>query len=390
MPQASSGSLERTTIIMSASNSTQPQSGGSPSGPSGTMTAYRFVPGKAEPQKEVVPIPTPGPDEVLVKILAAGVCHSDCHLLEPPPSYPTIPYSYTLGHEGAGVVAALGEKVAKDPEASRRFAIGTYVAVLTTNACGSPECDSCSRGLPNLCFSVPKLGIGVDGCWAEYIKARASTIVPVPGNDPSDARLAPGIVAAATDAVLTPWHALTRVAEVKRGQNLVIFGCGGLGLNAIQIAKNVLGAGTVIASDIKPESLAVARKVGADFAVKPSDVKALLAERRILVDVVVDVVGVQSTVDVGVDILRPAGTLLVVGLGAEKVELRLLTAAMKQLVVQMTFGGDCRDLEECLDAIAAGKVKPEVEERPMDECGKVVCGLAKGEIRARVALMPRL
>ncbi|KAH9892599.1 alcohol dehydogenase [Cubamyces lactineus] len=383
MSQAPPGRLN-----MSSSHSTQPND--SSSSPSGAMTAYRFVPGKTEPQKELIPIPAPGPDEVLVKILAAGVCHSDCDLLEPPPSYPTIPYSYTLGHEGAGTVVALGEKVARDPVTSRRLAIGTYVAVLTTNACESPECDACSRNLPNLCFTAPKLGIGVDGCWAEYIKARASTIVPVPGNDPSDARLAPGIVAAATDAVLTPWHALTRVAEVKRGQNVVLFGCGGLGLNAIQIAKHVLGAGTVVASDIRPESLAVARKVGADLAVKPDEVKALLVEKKILVDIVVDVVGVQSTVDAGIDILRPAGTLMLIGLGAERVELPLLPAAMKQLIVKTTFGGDCQDLEECLDAIAAGKVKPEVEEKPMDECGKVVRGLAKGEIRARVALLPGL
>ncbi|KAI0663490.1 alcohol dehydogenase [Cubamyces menziesii] len=340
---------------MSTSHSTQPSD--SSSGSPDMMTAYRFVPGSIEPKKELVPVPTPGPDEVL----------------------------------GAGIVVALGEKVAKDPETSRRLAFGTYVGVLTTNACESPECDACSRNLPNLCFRVPKLGIGrVDGCWAEYIKARASTVVPVPGNDPSDARLAPGTVAAATDAVLTPWHALTRVAEVKRGQNIVLFGCGGLGLNAVQIAKHVLGAGTVVASDIKPESLAAARKVGADFAVKPDEMKALLGEKKLLVDIVVDMVGVQSTVDIGIDILRPAGTLLLIGLGAERVEIPLLTAAMKQLAIRTTFGGDCRDLEECFDAIAEGKVKPEVEERPMDECGRVVHGLAKGEIRARVALVPRL
>ncbi|KAI0329417.1 alcohol dehydogenase [Cubamyces sp. BRFM 1775] len=356
----------------------------------GVMTAYRFVPGKTEPQKQIVPIPIPAPDEVLVKILAAGVCHSDCHLLEASPSTPHFPHTYTLGHEGAGIVVAHGEQVAKDHDTSRRLAIGTYVAVLLTNACETPECDSCSRGFANVCFAPPMLGLGADGCWAEFVKARATTVVPVPGNNPDDARLPPGAVAAATDAVMTPWHALKRVAGVKAGQTVVIFGCGGLGLNAVQIAKNVLGAGTVIASDLRPESLAMAHKAGADFAIKPDNVKALLADKKLFVDVVLDLVGIQPTVDTAVDILRPGGTLMLVGLGAQAVTISPLAMTMKQLVVKGSFGGEYRDLEECLEAIAAGKVKPEVEERPMDECGKVVHGLAKGQIRARVALVPKL
>ncbi|KAH9892598.1 alcohol dehydogenase [Cubamyces lactineus] len=354
------------------------------------MTAYRFVPGKTEPQKEIVPIPVPGPDEVLVKILAAGVCHSDCHLLEASPSTPHFPTTYTLGHEGAGIVVAHGEQVANDPDASRRVAIGTYVAVLLTNACESQECDCCSRGLANICFTPPMLGLGADGCWAEFVKARASTIVPVPGNNPDDARLTPGVVAAATDAVMTPWRALKRVAEVKPGQTVVILGCGGLGLNAVQIAKIVLGAGTVIACDVRPESLAIAHEVGADYAIKPDSVKALLADKNILVDVVLDLVGIQPTVDAATDMLRPGGTLILVGLGAPGITMSPLALTMKQLVVKGSFGGEYRDLEECLDAIAAGKVKPKVEERPMDECGKVVHGLTKGQIRARVALVPKL
>ncbi|KAI0663491.1 alcohol dehydogenase [Cubamyces menziesii] len=354
------------------------------------MTAYRFVPGKTEPQKEVVPVPVPGPDEVLVKVLAAGVCHSDCHLLEASLSIPHFPWTYTLGHEGAGIVVAHGEQVANDPKTSRRLAVGTYVAVLLTNACESQKCDSCSRGLANVCFTTPMLGLGADGCWAEFVKARASTIVPVPGNNPGDARLTPGIVAAATDAVMTPWRALKRVAELKPGQTVVILGCGGLGLNAIQIAKHALDAGTVIASDIKPESLAMAHDVGADYAIKPDSVKALLADKKILVDVVLDLVGIQPTVDSAVDMLRPGGTLLLVGLGAQAVTISSLAMTMKQLLIKGSFGGEYRDLEESLDAIAAGKVKPRVEERLMDECGKVVHGLTKGQIRARVALVPKL
>ncbi|KAJ8487415.1 hypothetical protein ONZ51_g4182 [Trametes cubensis] len=337
------------------------------------MTAYRFVPGKTEPQKEVVPVPVPGPDEVLVKILAAGVCHSDCHLLEASPSNPHFPWTYTLGHEGAGIVVAHGEQVANDPK-----------------NVPPPRRRDIRRRAPHERMRVAEVRQLQSRPREQFVKARASTIVPVPGNNPGDARLTPGIVAAATDAVMTPWRALKRVAELKPGQTVVILGCGGLGLNAIQIAKHALDAGTVIASDIKPESLAMAHDVGADYAIKPDSVKALLADKKILVDVVLDLVGIQPTVDSAVDMLRPGGTLLLVGLGAQAVTISSLAMTMKQLLIKGSFGGEYRDLEESLDAIAAGKVKPRVEERLMDECGKVVHGLTKGQIRARVALVPKL
>ncbi|KAI8985030.1 alcohol dehydogenase [Trametes punicea] len=353
-----------------------------------TMIAYRFVPGKTEPQREVVPVPSPEPDEVLVKILAAGVCHSDIHLLEASTGKPMYPYTYTLGHEGAGVVVRLGERVAADPASAQRLAVGTYVAVLLTNACERPECDCCSRGFANVCFDPPMLGIGTDGCWAEYVKARANTVVPVPRNDPKDARLAPACVAAATDAVMTPWRALKRAAEVKPGQTVVILGCGGLGINAIQIAKHVLGAGMVVASDIRQSSLALAREVGADYAVIPNELEAFLGEKELRVDVVVDFVGKQATVDAAMELVRTGGTFLLVGLGSPQVAISPYVATMKQLMIKASYGGDSQDLEECLDAIADGKVKPQVEERPLEACREVIHGLAKGEIRARVALIP--
>ncbi|KAI0675327.1 GroES-like protein [Trametes maxima] len=348
----------------------------------GLMLAYRFVPGKDEPQRETVPVPTPGPDEVLVKVLAAGVCHSDIHLLERPESRPPVQHTYTLGHEGAGIIVAAGRGVAEES----RLAIGTYVAILMLNACG--RCAKCARGLTNLCFDPPMIGLGVDGCWAEYVVVRATCVVPVPGNDPQSARLQPAVVAVTTDAVMTPWHALTRVAGVKSGQTVLIFGCGGLGTNAVQIAKHALGAGTVIATDVRAESLALARKLGADYAVTPDRLKALLKKERLAVDVAIDLVGVQATIDAAMVFVRAGGTIVFVGQGSNKVSISIMATTTKQLEIKGSFAGNYQDLEECLQAVAEGKVEPEVESRALEECVEVVRALARGEVKARVALLP--
>ncbi|CDO68384.1 hypothetical protein BN946_scf184815.g31 [Trametes cinnabarina] len=204
--------------------------------PSGTMVAYCFVPGITEPQRTMMPIPTPATNEVLIKVLAAGVCHTDVHVLEASVTQLLIPGSFIMGHEGAGIVVGHGEDVAADPAHAQRLAVGT-------------------RGFANVCFETPAIGLGVDGFWAEYVKVRASTVVPVPGNNPNDPRLTP--------------------AQVKPGQTVVIVGCGGLGINAIQIAKHVLHTGTVIAVDLRADSLALAREVGADHAVMPDELTGL-------------------------------------------------------------------------------------------------------------------
>ncbi|KAI0823665.1 GroES-like protein [Trametes gibbosa] len=352
-----------------------------------TMVAYRFVPGLNEPQRQIIPVPVPGPDEVLVKVLAAGVCHSDVRILHESTTRPHVPYTHTLGHEGAGTVVRLGESVkAHHPHLS----VGTYVAVLLTNACDTPKCRKCSNGLANICLARQLLGLGADGSWAEYVVARACTVVPVPGNDPKHPRLSPAVVAVATDAVLTPWHALKRVADLKPGQTVLIIGCGGLGTNAIQIAKHALGASTVIVSDVRQESLNLARKVGADYAAHPTELKALRDGKELSIDVAVDIVGIQATVDAAVNLVKPGGTVVLIGLEQQTVMVRPFTLGVKQLSIRGTFGGDYEDLEGCLRAIEGGKVIPEVENRHLEDCVQIVAELGAGRVRARVALIPSL
>lgn len=349
------------------------------------MVAYRFVPGQNEPQRQIVPVPTPKSDQVLVKVLAAGVCHSDVRLLHESPTKPYVPHVHTLGHEGAGIIVRLGDSVAVDP----RLAVGSYVAVLFTNACDTPNCAKCDDGLANICFARPMLGLGQDGSWAEYVVARACTVVPVPGNDPKHPRLPPAAVAVATDAVLTPWHALAKVAALKSGQTVLIIGCGGLGSNAIQIAKHALGAHTVIASDVRQENLNLALKLGADYAVQPDALKTLRDEKGLSIDVAVDIVGNQATVDAALELVKPGGTVVLIGLEQETVAVKPFMLGARQLSVRGSFGGDYEDLERCLQAIERGDVVPAVENRSLDECAQVVKDLEAGRVRARIALIPQ-
>lgn len=356
---------------------------------SGTMIAYRFIPGLKEPQRQIVPVPIPGPDEVLIKVLAAGLCHSDIHILDESDTTPLAPHPFTLGHEGAGVISRLGDAVASNPASAQRLAVGTYVAVLLTNACDTPKCARCGSGLENVCFSRHLLGLGADGSWAEYVVARAYTVVPVPGNNPRHPRLTPAVVAVATDAVLTPWHALKKVGRVRPGQTVLVIGCGGLGSNAIQIAKHALGAAVVVATDIREDSLALARKIGADYAVPPAELKTLRDAKGLTIDVVVDVVGIQASMDGAAELAKPGGTVVLIGQGQKSVAISPATMAMKQLTVKGTFVGDYKDLEECLHAIGEGQVVPEVETRAMSDCVQALKELAAGKVRARVALLPR-
>ncbi|CDO72525.1 hypothetical protein BN946_scf184983.g8 [Trametes cinnabarina] len=221
----------------------------------------------------------------------------------------------------------------------------------------------------------------------DYVKVRTAALVPVPGTIQGP-RLPPCVVASATDAVSTPWRALLKTGVVKPEDTLLVVGCGGLGHNAIQIAKHILGVRTLIASDIRQESLQLARESGADLVAVPKELKALFKEKKLRPDVVVDVVGKQDTFDLAVSLLRIGGKILVMGLGDATICFQPLILAQKQITVQTSFAAANEDLEQSLAAIAAGKIKPKVEERPLNDCGAVIQGLEKGEIRARVALIP--
>lgn len=272
----------------------------------GTMLAARFVrPG--EPLQVVeVPVPRPGPQEVLVRVRATGLCGSDVHIAVEGIT-PTGFTPITLGHEPAGEVAETGEGAAG-------WAPGDRVAVLALQSCG--RCEHCGRGAMQVCSQRRIAGIHVDGALAEYMVTPVSTLIALPEQVSFDVG---GII---TDAVATPFHALADRAQLRAGETVAVFGVGGLGLHAVELAR-FMGAARVIAVDVRVAQLERARTYGADTVVDASSqdpVAAVLAATSGRgVDVAAEFVGLQSTISQAVEVLATGGRAVIVGLGPDPV-----------------------------------------------------------------------
>ncbi|KAF7793445.1 hypothetical protein EIP86_004557 [Pleurotus ostreatoroseus] len=351
-----------------------------------TMFAYRFKPDSVDPVKEEIPVPTIAPDEVLVQVLASGVCHSDLSVLNPNNPVNHAMKSalrapgFTMGHEGAGIIVALGSAVSDEyPQLSK----GTYVAVYAPNACLKPLCVACVSGRTNLCRVHSTLGLGNDGSWAPYVAVRAASAIPIPA-DPQT--LLPAVAAIATDAVVTPYHALR--TSVKEGQIVLCLGTGGVGLNAVAIAKSCCGASSVVACDVRESSRTQAMDAGADHVTHPDDLLKYLAEKNIFVDVAIDFVGTQTTFELCFAALRPGGTINLIGFAGPPLQVNPLITMSKDLNLRILFWGTRDELVEVLQAIVDGKLKPKVETRPMSECVQVLQELREGKLKNRVVLIP--
>jgi len=349
----------------------------------GEMVAFRFIPGAtggASVARQVIPIPAPGPDECLVKVLAAGVCHSDCSILDPEfqKGMFAMPNPFVLGHEGAGVVVSVGSNVTE-------FKPGSYVALLGTNACYSQSCGACQHGLENSCIAHPYLGFGGDGFFASHVSISTRNLVEVPADQET---VKPSVAAISTDAVLTPYHSLISCAKLTPDQTILVIGAGGLGLNTIQIAKHVIGVKNVVVTDVRDVSVKAALEVGADYACKPEELDALIKEHNFVFDTVVDVVGNSETFGTSLQRVRIGGLIQIIGLSVREIPFPLVAVAMKNVTIKMSAWGTRSELKEVLSAVAAGKVQPQVEERSLDECLQVLQDLAAGKLKSRVALIP--
>lgn len=202
--------------------------------------------GHGQPLRLVdLPIPTPGPGEILIRLEASGVCHSDVHIWKGESRPARAPDPFILGHEGVGIVAALGAGVTDWQVGDRAGAAWLH------DTCGT--CDLCLAGQESFCAAQRAHGFNVPGTFAEYVVANAAFAVEIPAGDA--APLAPLMCAG-----LTAYGALDR-ANLKQGETCAIFGCGGLGLFAVQLAAR-RGA-TVVAIDTDPAKLETARRLGA-------------------------------------------------------------------------------------------------------------------------------
>lgn len=321
-------------------------------------------------QIEDAPLPIPSDDEVLIKVEACGVCHSDLHIAEGdwPHLLRIIRRPLIPGHEIVGRIVEKGAGV-------NNLEIGDRVGVAWTHwTCG--ECELCKEGRENLCQSQMITGGTVDGGFAEFVKAKASHSLKVPDALASD-EAAPLFCAG-----VTVYHAIIR-SGIKPGQRLVVFGVGGLGHLAVQIAK-CFGA-RVIAIDVSEEKLAFARQLGADMtinALNNEEVKQIRKMGGAHVAVVTS--AAKAAYDQAFYAVRSGGTLMVVGMPAE--DLSFPAIMMREMNISSSATGTREDLREVLQLAADGKLKCQVERRPLEQVNDVFDQMRRGQITGRVVL----
>ncbi len=319
-----------------------------------------------------VPRPQPGPGDVLIQVEACGVCHSDLHVTEgDQPALKAITKAQLIpGHEVVGRVVEKGAEV-KD------LAIGDRVGVAWLHAtCG--ECAPCREGKENLCRKAVITGVMVDGGYAEYMVARASHALRVPDS------LTPEEAAPLFCAGLTVYRALKN-AGAGPGQRVAIFGVGGLGHLAVQIAK-AWGA-EVIALDLDPAKLELARQLGATQTLNagnPDDIKALRKQGGVHVAVVTS--AAKAAYDTAFKCLRPAGTLSVVGLPSEALTFPALALVGIEARVIGSSVGTRDDMRAVLELAASGKLRCLTESQPLAQVNSVFERMRRGQINGRVVL----
>jgi propanol-preferring alcohol dehydrogenase len=348
------------------------------------MRAIRLLHWKSEPELVDVPDPHPGPGQVVIRVGAAGACHSDLHLMQDfePGALPWSP-PFTLGHENAGWVHELGEGVTD-------LKVGQPVAVYGPWGCGT--CARCRVGIETYCENpagapVPSGGggLGLDGGMATYqLVPHPRFLVPLPeGLDP--VRAAP-----LTDAGLTPYHAIKRSwPKLVPGSAAVVIGVGGLGHVAVQILKATTAA-RIIAVDTSKAALALAEQSGADHVVVSGE-GAVEQIRRLTgavgADLVVDCVGTDQTMALGAAAVRVMGDLTIVGIGGGQLAISFFSVPY-EASIQTVYWGSRPELIEVLDLGARGLVSPTVVTFPLEEGLQAYRQLREGHLHGRAVIVP--
>jgi 6-hydroxycyclohex-1-ene-1-carbonyl-CoA dehydrogenase len=290
-----------------------------------------------------VPTPEPGPDEVLVKVAACGVCHTDLHYIDHgTPTFKKPPL--ILGHEASGTIAGMGADVTEWSEGDR-------VLLPSIFACGT--CAACRSGRDNVCEDLIMLGNNVDGAYAEYVLAPRQSAFDLPEEIP----LEEGAIIA--DATTTPYHAVVVRGQVSSGDNVVVFGCGGIGANVVQVAA-VLGA-HVVAVDISEEKLEWAKKLGAAEAIDPSAEERIDKLVRKLTgggaDVAFECVGTPETQEQALASTRNGGRLVLVGYSPKAMKLNSGRVMFREMEIVGSLGCRSADYPRVIEMVRRGKLR---------------------------------
>ena len=340
------------------------------------MKAVRLHGYHQQPVVEDVPEPTiSGPHDVIVKIGGAGVCRTDLHIIEgqwEQAMNPTLPY--TIGHENAGWVHAIGSDVTN-------VAVGDTVILHPTPTCGL--CHACRAGQDMHCEQSVFPGLGVDGGMAEYLLTSARACVKLdPETQPKD-------VAALADAGITAYHAVRKALPLLYpGTTAVVTGAGGLGHIGIQCLA-ALTATRIIVVDRNPAALKLAEQLGADHTVV-ADGNHVAAVQELTdggANVVFDFVAEQGAENEGFAMTRPNGSYYVIGYGGQ-LEVPTLDIISTERNIIGNIVGNYNELAELMVLAQNGKVTLHTSIYPLDAAAEAIADLDAGRVRGRAILVP--
>lgn len=333
------------------------------------------------------PTPEPTGTQVLLRMLAAGVCHSDLHIWE---GYFDLgggrrltladrgmKLPLTMGHENVGEVVALG------PEA-RGVSLGERRLAHPWIGCG--ECAVCRRGDENLCTRMRSLGVFSAGGYSDYL------MVPHPRYLLDIGGLPPEKAAPLACSGITTFSALKKVDErVLRGEPIVIIGAGGLGLMCLALHKAMGGLGAIVV-DLDPVKREAARSAGALAVIDSGAPDAVDQIKRATGGgawAVIDLVGASATVRLGLDSLIKGGKLIVIGLFGGEVSVSTPLLPMRAITVQGSYVGSLAEMRELLDLVRrTGLPSIPITTRPLDQVNEALTDLREGRVVGRIVLTP--
>jgi len=338
------------------------------------------------PLKEIEKaVPQPTGSEVLVRVRHAGVCHSDVHIqdgyfdLGSGNKLPLkLPLPHVLGHEIEGEVEAVGPG-ARDIKIGARFAVFPWIG------CG--DCAACSRGNENFCGKPRQLGCspGVPGGYSTHV------LVPHPKYLLDYGNVSPTLAAAYMCSGLTAFGAIKKVGKLGSDDQIMILGCGGVGMMGIEFARALTGKDP-IAADIDEGRLEAAIKACANAGYNTSDAGAA---KKLMVDTkggayaVIDFVGSEASFAFANSVVRRGGKIIIVGLFGGAMTMPLPMLPLRALTVMGSYVGSLNEAREMMALVREGKVDPiPVETRPLSEAGKSLNDLRHGKITGRVVLTP--
>lgn len=348
------------------------------------MKAYQLT-AFAEPiEARDIPTPEPVGTEVLVKVSHAGVCHSDLHIWD---GYYDLGEGAHLDLGGRGVNLPrtmgheiLGEIVSGGPEAGD-LEIGARALVHPWLGCG--ECPTCLSGAENLCLKPRSLGVFSDGGYADYC------LVPHPRYLVDIGDLDPAVATPYSCSGVTVFSALSKLLPVGDKEWLVIMGAGGLGLNAVAIAK-AMGAANVLSVDLDDDKLVAAREIGADATLNSTDPEAMSKMRKITGGApmaALDTVGAEATSQLALGALAKGGRYVIVGLYGGSLTVPLPTLPLRAISIAGSYVGNLQELKDLVALAKSGKVKPlPTETRDMSSVAGTLDDLRAGRIVGRVVL----